>query len=71
MTDADHRKALLLAKIEAHRTIFQLELRLARASFDPIGSMLSLIAAVLPSLGGAPAGEEAGHAAEPDVAPPE
>ena len=43
MNDAEYRKALLLTKIEAHRTILRLETRLARASFDPWGAVLSLL----------------------------
>lgn len=42
MRDTEHRKALLCARIEAHRTVAGLELRLARASFDPLGSLLLL-----------------------------
>jgi len=43
VTDAAHRKALLLARIEAHRTIADLEVRCARATFDPWGSVLSVL----------------------------
>jgi hypothetical protein len=42
VTDADYRRALLLAKIEAQRTILGLELRLARRSFHPLDALLSL-----------------------------
>jgi hypothetical protein len=43
VSDAEYRKTLLLTRIEAHRTILRLELRLARATFDPVGALLSLV----------------------------
>jgi hypothetical protein len=43
VTDADYRRALLLTKIEAQRALLGLELRLARASFHPLGALLSLL----------------------------
>ncbi len=43
MKDLEHQKALLLTKIEAHRTILGLEIRAARAGFDPVGTTLSLL----------------------------
>jgi len=43
MTDAEHRKSLLLARIDAQRTIFRLELRVARAGFRPLNALLSLV----------------------------
>lgn len=43
MTDADYRRALLLAKIDAQRTILGLELRLARGSIHPLGALLALV----------------------------
>lgn len=43
MTQSEHRKALLLAKIDAQRTIFRLELRVARSGFRPLHALLSLL----------------------------
>jgi hypothetical protein len=43
VTDADYRRALLLTKIEAQRSLLGLELRLARASIHPLAAMLSLL----------------------------
>ena len=43
MTDVEYEKALLLAKIEAQRSIFVLETRLARATVDPWHAMLSFV----------------------------
>jgi len=40
-----HEKALLEAKIEAHRRVLGLEVRAARAAFDPIGAALSFLGA--------------------------
>lgn len=43
MTAAEYRKALLLAKIEAHRSVLRLELRCARATLDPLSEVLTLV----------------------------
>ena len=43
MTELEYQKALLAAKIDAHRTVLDLELRAARAAFDPLGTTLSLL----------------------------
>ncbi len=43
MTDLEYRRALLLARIEAHRTLFELEVRYARATVHPLRSMLSMV----------------------------
>ncbi len=43
MTELDYQKALLTAKIDAHRTVLGLEVRAARAAFDPLGIALSLL----------------------------
>jgi hypothetical protein len=43
VTDADYRRALLLTRIEAQRSLLGLELRLARASVHPLGAILSLL----------------------------
>jgi hypothetical protein len=40
MTEVDHRKALLLAKIDAHRAVLGLELRCARATMNPLDGLL-------------------------------
>jgi hypothetical protein len=40
-----HEKALLEAKIEAHRRVLGLEVRAARTAFDPIGAALSFLGA--------------------------
>jgi hypothetical protein len=40
---AEYRKALLLARIEAHRSVVRLELRCARASLDPVSEILTLL----------------------------
>ncbi len=45
MTDTEYRRALLVTKIEAQRSLLGLELRLARASFDPLGAAFSLLGA--------------------------
>ena len=45
MTRTEHERALLLAKIDAQRTILGLEVRLARATFDPVRAVLSLFGA--------------------------
>ncbi len=37
MRHLEHEKALLEAKIEAHRRVLGLEVRAARSAFDPIG----------------------------------
>jgi hypothetical protein len=43
VTELDYQKALLTAKIDAHRTVLGLEVRAARAAFDPLGIALSLL----------------------------
>jgi hypothetical protein len=43
VTELDYQKALLKAKIDAHRTVLGLEVRAARMSFDPLGLALSLV----------------------------
>ena len=43
MTRDEYERALLLTKIEAQRSVLGLELRLARAAFDPIQTVLSLL----------------------------
>lgn len=43
MTEADYQRALLLARIEAQRTILGLEVRLARGSFHPLGALLAML----------------------------
>ena len=43
MTELDYQKALLTAKIDAHRTVVGLELRATRAAFDPLGIALSFL----------------------------
>ena len=43
MTGLDYQKALLIAKIDAHRTVLGLKVRAARAAFDPLGIALSLL----------------------------
>ena len=45
MTDQEYEKALLLARIDAHRSIVGLEVRLARANFDPLGAALAFLGA--------------------------
>ena len=45
MTNLEHEKNLLEAKIEAHRRIVSLEVRAARSAFDPIGIALSFLGA--------------------------
>ena len=56
MTDTEYRKELLLAKIDAHRQIFRLEVHSARVSFDPVAIALrwvgldpTTVGAVLPA----------------------
>lgn len=56
MSDLEHRKQLLLTKIDAHRQIIRLEVRAAQVTFDPLGLALrwmgldhSLVSAVLPA----------------------
>jgi len=41
--ERDYQKALLMAKIDAHRTVVGLEVRAARAAFDPLGIALSFL----------------------------
>ena len=43
MTERDYQRALLLARIEAQRTVLGLEVRLARAGFHPVATLLSLL----------------------------
>ncbi len=43
MTDIEYRRALLQARIDAHRDLLQLEVRLARKEFDPWRVLFSLI----------------------------
>ena len=43
MSEADYRRALLLTRIEAQRSLLGLELRLARATIHPLGALLSLL----------------------------
>jgi len=43
VNELDYQKALLTAKIDAHRTVVGLELRAARAAFDPLGITLSFL----------------------------
>jgi hypothetical protein len=43
VTRAQYERALLLTKIDAQRTILGLELRLARATFDPLRVVFSLL----------------------------
>ena len=43
MKERDYQKALLMAKIDAHRTVVGLEARAARAAFDPLGIALSFL----------------------------
>ena len=43
MNERDYQKALLLAKIDSHRAVLGLEVRAARAAFDPLGIALSFL----------------------------
>jgi hypothetical protein len=43
VTATEYRKALLLARIEAHRSVVRLELRCARATLDPVSELLALV----------------------------
>ena len=43
MTQDEYERALLLTKIEAQRSVLGLELRLARASFDPMRTVFSFL----------------------------
>jgi hypothetical protein len=43
VTQDDYERALLLTKIEAQRSILGLELRLARAGFDPVRTLFSFL----------------------------
>jgi hypothetical protein len=43
VNERDYQKALLVAKIDAHRSVLGLEVRAARASFDPLGIALSFL----------------------------
>ena len=82
MTNLEHEKNLLEAKIEAHRRIVSLEVRAARSAFDPIGIALSflgadprvveilppLLRAITASMGRDPEQAAEDSPAEPDVA---
>ena len=51
MTDAEYRRSLLLTRIDAHRDLLRLELRLARRQFDPWRAVFSLLGgAIVPVL---------------------
>jgi hypothetical protein len=43
VNETDFRKQLLLARIDAHRSIFRLELRSASQSFDPLSKVLGWV----------------------------
>jgi hypothetical protein len=43
MTDAEYRRSLLQTRIDAHRDLLRLELRLARRQFDPWRAGFSLL----------------------------
>ena len=43
MTQDEYERALLLTKIEAQRSVLGLELRLARAGFDPMRTVFSFL----------------------------
>ena len=43
MNERDYQKALLLAKIDSNRAVLGLEVRAARAAFDPLGIALSFL----------------------------
>jgi len=43
VNERDYQKALLIAKIDAHRTVLGLEARATRAAFDPLGIALSFL----------------------------
>jgi hypothetical protein len=43
VTQDEYERALLLTKIEAQRSVLGLEIRLARAGFDPMRTALSLL----------------------------
>jgi hypothetical protein len=43
VNERDYQKALLLAKIDSHRAVLGLEVRAARAAFDPLGIALSFL----------------------------
>ena len=43
MTRDEYERALLLTKIEAQRSVLGLELRLARAGFDPMRTVFSFL----------------------------
>jgi hypothetical protein len=45
VTEFEYQKELLRTKIDAHRTILGLEVRAARAAFDPLGAALSMLGA--------------------------
>jgi hypothetical protein len=43
MNQFEHQKAVLLTRIEAQRMVVGLEIRAARAGFDPLRSLLGLL----------------------------
>lgn len=43
MKKRDYEKALIRARIESHRKVLGLELKLARANFHPLSSLASLL----------------------------
>ena len=43
MTQDEYERALLLTKIEAQRSVLGLELRLARAGFDPMRTVFAVL----------------------------
>lgn len=43
MTDLDPRRALLFAKIDAHRAVLGLEVRYVRASMNPVSGLLGAL----------------------------
>ena len=43
MTDGEYRRSLLQTRIDAHRDLLRLELRLARRQFDPWRAVFSLL----------------------------
>ena len=42
MTELEHRRALILARIDAHRALLDLEVRCARASMSSMTSLLGV-----------------------------
>jgi hypothetical protein len=66
VTGTEYRKALLLAKIEAHRSVFHLELRCARATVDPVNEVLTLLGIDQGLAGTAVAAFRSLHGGKPD-----